>query len=177
MLLVNFGCGDNRLPGWRNHDEEVNICQRLPYADGEVDYILCEHCVEHVTYLEAIDFFRECVRVLRRGGVARIIVPSVEQILDRSTLDYWRFTTKWQNLGPTKRGALDAIIRAHGHKMVWAAGSLRAVMYYSGFGEVEHVRQSGHSMHPELANVDGHGKVIGHKFNELESCIVEGTKV
>ena len=36
--------------------------------------------MEHVTYQQAISFFREAHRVLAAGGVLRVTVPSLEQI-------------------------------------------------------------------------------------------------
>lgn len=173
-LKVNFGCGTNRITGWCNHDAEVNIEQRLPYQDRTVDFILVEHCVEHVEYKKALEFFKECRRILKPGGVLRVIVPSIEQIMRDGTPDYFRFTQKWQGIGPTARGAMHAIIHAHGHQMAWTASGLECALFYSGFEKIVRCEPK-MSQHPELRDVDGHWRVIGDKFNRIESLIMEAS--
>lgn len=176
MIKVQFGSGHkNLLPGWVNHDIEVDITKYLPYHDGAVDYILCEHCVEHVTQHQAIDFFKECHRILRQGGVARIIVPSIEQIIRKATPKYCEFTTKWQNIGPTVRGACHSIVYAHGHQACWNESMLRDLMWFAGFDNVTKCDPS-ISHHRDLLGVDGHSKSISDAYNRIESCIMEGTK-
>lgn len=176
MLKVNLGCGTNKLKGWRNYDSEVDIAKPLPFGDGSVDFILCEHCVEHISQYDAISFLKECRRVLNNEGVARIIVPSLERILENATADYCKFSMKYRDcgLGPTVRGAADNIIYAFGHKAMWTASLLRSAMFYCGFERVSDC-VPGVSGYPELCNVDGHGKVIGETFNAIESVIVEGS--
>lgn len=47
---------------------------RLPFSDGTLSGIITHHCFEHLLegYLPVVD---ECWRVLREGGLLRIIVP------------------------------------------------------------------------------------------------------
>ncbi len=39
LLKLNFGCGSNKLPGWRNMDAEIDITKPLPFKDGEAAFI------------------------------------------------------------------------------------------------------------------------------------------
>lgn len=174
-IKINLGCGSNRLDGWQNHDSDVDIAKPLPFADSSASLILCEHCVEHIGYKQAIDFFREARRVLRPGGILRVIVPSVEQIRRSIDADYHRFTTKWQNVGPNVRGALHAIIYCHGHESAWTASLLEATLFFAGFDRINQCLPGG-SSHAELAGVDGHARVIGTKFNAIESIAFEAMK-
>lgn len=89
-LLVNLGCGTTGKPNWVNVDmaggPNVNlICdlrKRIPLADGSARGIFCEHFLEHLDYSEEVPFFiSECHRILRPGGVIRIIVPDGEAYL------------------------------------------------------------------------------------------------
>lgn len=173
-LKINLGCGTNKLKGWDNHDADVDITRRLPWKSGAADFIFAEHVVEHVTCHEAIGFFEEAYRVLRPGGVLRVTVPSIEKIRLTADEDYFRFTKKWsgeENL----HGALKAIIFCHGHKMIWTTSVMFGALLYAGFKDV--VRQEiGVSDHPELRGVEGHGKVIGDKFNAIESECFEATR-
>src|SRR5215471_7779764 len=175
LVRKNLGCGNNKLSGWDNHDADVDITKRLPWDDSSVNYVFAEHVVEHVTHKQAIDFFKEAHRVLVPGGVLRVTVPSLEQIAKCSESDYYNFTLKWQNVGPTKRGAMHAIIFAHGHQMIWNAQLMRDVLYFSGFNDVRSY-EPGKSDDPVLRNIEGHGKVIGDRYNKIESATVEARK-
>jgi hypothetical protein len=172
---LNLGCGTNKLVGWQNHDADVDITKRLPWPDSSASHINIEHCVEHVAYKTAIEFFKEAYRVLAPGGVLRVTVPSLEQIAKCEDEDYYRFTTKWQQLGSTRRGAMHAIIYAHGHECAWNAQLLRDTLFFAGFDDVRPC-QPGQSQDPILQGVEGHGRVIGDRFNTIESCVQEARK-
>lgn len=47
----------------------------LPYADGTVDTIYCSHVIEHVETPHVERFVAEALRVLKPGGVLRIVCP------------------------------------------------------------------------------------------------------
>jgi predicted SAM-dependent methyltransferase len=174
MIKLNLGCGENKLAGWENHDSDVDIRMSLPWPNEHADFILCEHCVEHIPQYDAIRFFQECQRVLKRGGVARIIVPSIEQILACNDPEYHKFAAKWRKSDPGPRSSAAAIIYAHGHQAAWTASLLGTLLNFAGFDKVKQLRP-GISEHMALSGVDGHHKIIGARFNAIESCIFEGT--
>lgn len=171
---LNFGCGKNRITGWDNYDAEVDISQPLPFDDASADLIFAEHVVEHVGYYQALDFFKECLRVLKPGGVIRICVPSLENIWKRGDEDYFRFASKW---GPSadRRGAMHAILYAHGHQAAWTQGLLEASLYYAGFDGIE-ACEPGKSRRSELVGVEGHARIIGERRNWIESAVAEGVR-
>lgn len=173
-VKLNFGCGTNRLDGWENFDAELDISKPLPFPAEHADYIFSEHCVEHIGYFEALAFFKECFRVLRPGGVIRIAVPSIESVWRHGTPDYFRFAREW---APTEdaRGAMHALLFEHGHRTAWTISLLMSSLYYAGFAVEE--RRPCFSTHAALQGVEGHGKVIGDAFNEIETIICEGTRV
>jgi hypothetical protein len=47
-------------------------------------------------------------------------------------------------------------------------------MYYCGFDGIEECHPE-RSKHQELRDVDGHHHVIGRRFNDVESTVIEGT--
>lgn len=175
MIGLNFGCGTNRLEGWANFDAEVDIAKPLQFSDGSAGFILAEHVVEHVSYREALSFFRECRRVLRSGGVARIAVPSIEQVWRFGTAEYFGFAHSrgWAKSADA-RGAMAALLDCHGHQAPWTASLLASSLYLAGFDNVVQ-RDPGLSDHPELHGVEGHGKVIGDAFNAIETVICEAS--
>ena len=174
---LHFGCGSNRLPGWTNYDAEVDISRPLLFPDNSAEAIFCEHVLEHVALRGALSFLSECFRVLKPGGRLRIAVPSIEQIDQAADVDYICFVSQWARLDlkGTHRAALDAIINAHGHQMIWTGASLRAVVRWAGF-ECIWCCEPGRSQYPDFVNLEGHGKVIGEHFNRIETVVVEAAK-
>ena len=97
-LLVNLGCGARSLPSFVNVDARpapgvdcVWDCRKsLPFADGSVRGIFCEHFFEHLHYEEEVPtFLRECQRVLRPDGVLRLIVPDAGRYLRAYAAGGW----------------------------------------------------------------------------------------
>jgi predicted SAM-dependent methyltransferase len=62
-------------------DLTMDIRKRLPIQDNRLRGIYCEHMIEHIPF-DMVDFcLSEWRRVLRPGGVVRIIVPDAEMYL------------------------------------------------------------------------------------------------
>jgi predicted SAM-dependent methyltransferase len=89
-LRLHLGCGGQLLPGWVNVDVGLMrgmLTARLPgafrrFASSSARYIYASHLVEHLAYpTEAGAFVRECHRILQPGGVLRVLVPDIEQII------------------------------------------------------------------------------------------------
>lgn len=175
LIRLNFGCGTNKLAGWANYDREIDISRPLPFATAYADFILAEHVVEHVEFAAALRFFKECRRVLKPGGVARIAVPSIEQVWKDGTDAYfgWVHTKKWAPT-PDARGAMDAILHQHGHRAPWTASVLASALYLAGFDTIV-PRDPGLSDHAALRGVEGHGRVIGDAFNAIETIVCEAS--
>jgi len=172
-VKINLGCGTNKLDGWRNHDADVDITKRLPFDDASVDAILAEHCVEHIDYYSALRFFAECKRVLKPGGVLRVCVPDIDRIRRLGDQEYFDFAKRWAKTADL-RGALLAMVTCHGHADAWTQNRLEASLVACGFDRVVACNPN-ESEHPMLADVDGHGRVIGERNNWIETAIVEAT--
>lgn len=175
MRKLNLGCGGNILAGWENHDMDWNIEERLSCEDNLIDFILAEHVVEHTDSPTALRFFDECYRILKHGGVIRIAVPSVSQILLRADQQYLDWLGGSGFGEPTMRSALRNIVLNHGHKSCWSHEILGALLQAAGF-ENQTICHAGWSPYPELCGVEGHGKVIGDHNNKIETIIMEATK-
>jgi len=175
-VKLNLGCGTNKLPGWSNHDRDVDITKPLPWPTASADFIFIEHCVEHVKFHDAVRFFDEALRVLRPGGVLRVTVPSLEKLAESDNQRYynWVHQRGWAPT-PDRKGALHAMIFCHGHEAGWTASLMRSTLKYVGFDRIEECLP-GDSSHKALISVEGHGHVIGDEFNALESMCFEGTK-
>lgn len=175
MLKVNFGCGQNYLTGWENHDIEVDIRNPLPYKDSSVDFIFIEHCIEHVNIHEAFRFFQRSFKILKHGGVIRVSVPCIDSIYKQASEPYleWLRRQGWGD--GTKESAVYNIVFNHGHQTIWTTDTLSIMLLTAGFYRTT-LCSPMKSEHSEFCNIEGHGRIIGHAFNCIETGVVEATK-
>lgn len=172
---INLGSGGRDIGnGFKNYDQETNIFAPLPWPSDYVEFIVCSHCCEHGTPGEAWNFFKECHRVLRTGGVVRITVPDALNAYANSSKSYidWVGKNGWSD--GTRRGVLDALLNQHGHKGIFTPDILLGLLRAAGF----EAKQVGlyHSDYPELARSGHHHHQIGLDFDAIESICVEGVK-
>lgn len=88
MIMLNIGCGTSLHSAWVNLDlapllpgvKAFDLRAGLPFADGSVDVCYSSHVLEHLTAEEGVRFISEQRRVLRPGGVIRVVVPDLERI-------------------------------------------------------------------------------------------------
>jgi predicted SAM-dependent methyltransferase len=85
--LLNLGCGSHHHPAWLNvdlvaSDDSVlahDLQQPLPFPDAGFSAVYHSHVLEHLPRYKAPAFLRECHRVLKPGGVLRVVVPDLER--------------------------------------------------------------------------------------------------
>ncbi len=86
--LLNVGCGRHFHQAWRNIDvvscdpmvEAHDLRMGLPAQTNHYDMVYHSHVLEHLTPADGQRLIEECYRVLKPGGVLRIVVPDLEQI-------------------------------------------------------------------------------------------------
>lgn len=86
--LLNVGCGRCYHPEWTNIDlvacgpavRQYDLRRGLPYEPDSFDAVYHSHVLEHLTPDDAAKMLAECKRVLRPGGVLRVVVPDLEGI-------------------------------------------------------------------------------------------------
>lgn len=85
---LNIGCGDHFHPDWSNVDVSAHhpsvlawdVRQGLPFEDQSFDAVYHSHLLEHLSVADGERLMSECFRVLRSGGVLRVVVPDLETI-------------------------------------------------------------------------------------------------
>lgn len=95
MLRLNIGSGQRCFPApWINTDI-VNRPQyqapdmlmdatgHWPWDDGDAEYVVLHHVIEHVGCGEADPMLREAWRVLHPGGSVLIFVPNMRTLAQR----------------------------------------------------------------------------------------------
>lgn len=56
----------------------ADLSKKLRYPDSSVDYVYSSHCLEHLSQSDARSLMGEIYRVLKPGGIVRIVVPDLE---------------------------------------------------------------------------------------------------
>ena len=86
---LHLACGWNILKNWANVDIlnapnviRWNLASPLPVKENSIEYILCEHYIEHIDREQAKAFMLDCYRALKKGGVLRISTPSLRKIIE-----------------------------------------------------------------------------------------------
>ncbi|MEN9566694.1 MAG: hypothetical protein RLZZ69_1890 [Cyanobacteriota bacterium] len=57
-----------------------DLAQGIPFSDRSFELVYHSHVLEHFSQAAAKSFIQECCRVLRPGGILRVVVPDLEQI-------------------------------------------------------------------------------------------------
>ena len=89
MKLLNIGCGTTFHSAWVNIDVEPvsrDIIQHdagtpLPFEASSFDACYCSHILEHLSRDGALLLLTEMRRVLKTGGIIRVVVPDLEGIV------------------------------------------------------------------------------------------------
>lgn len=72
-----------RLDNFRNMPDNIlahNLVKGIPFPSNSIDVVYHSHLLEHIDRDVVEDFLLEIKRVLRPGGVQRIVVPDFEQL-------------------------------------------------------------------------------------------------
>ena len=91
---LNVGCGTKFHRAWTNIDmvaadpavQAVNLMRGIPFQTGRFDVVYHSQVLEHIPKDKAPAFLAECMRVLKPGGILRVVVPDLEDI----ALEYLR---------------------------------------------------------------------------------------
>jgi predicted SAM-dependent methyltransferase len=101
MELLNLGCGNRYNTSWTNIDFNstghgvmaYNLTKGIPFEKETFDVVYHSNVIEHFSKDGAIEFIKECFRVLRPNGVIRIAYPDLEKII----LHYFRILNEIKN--------------------------------------------------------------------------------
>jgi predicted SAM-dependent methyltransferase len=85
---LNIGCGRHYHPAWVNLDLQSddpnvichNVTHGIPFSDSHFDNVYHSHILEHLDPERGQELIGECFRVLKPGGIMRVVVPDLEEI-------------------------------------------------------------------------------------------------
>ncbi len=70
-----YGAKDTFDNALLDYNVDLTTCPKLPIEDRSVDLLFTAHCLEHIGDRATRNVFREARRILKEGGVFRVVVP------------------------------------------------------------------------------------------------------
>jgi predicted SAM-dependent methyltransferase len=164
---------------WPTNITIANLRKRLPFQEASLDAVYSSHTLEHLYRNEALALLRESVRVLKPGGICRMLVPDLGALIRE-----YRGEGSAEGHGDTaegdparrlcqkllmrveqspRRGLIYSMYTArtdfHTHKWMYDGPSLVKVMTEAGLTEVRErgFRDSGI---PHIDKVEAPGRVL-----------------
>lgn len=179
-LKLNIGNGPFRHQDWINVDCQLSlkkndvVCdlrRKWPLRSGSAKYIFSEHVFEHFGYPDEIGhILKECHRILKPGGILRVIVPDAERYLQAYANNDESFVRAVGGNEASKLSVVNVMMRENGfHKYAYDYPELESVLANAGFRNVSR-SALGASTHQEL-NLD-----LNDDHRDLVSLYVEAIK-
>ena len=169
---LHIGCGKNIFEDWINIDIEANhpcvdllcdIRNELPFEDESCSFIYNEHVLEHLTVEEGLFFLKECHRVLQPGGVLRVAMPDLKDVVDNYNSENFRDPDwlKWPEYQfiQTRAEAINISFRWWEHKWLYDREELNRRLSEAGF-TIAKAAEWGKSNVPELENRETRGESL-----------------
>lgn len=197
-LKLEIGAGSGRK-GWFATSLEGGIDQdgnTIAKMDGTkpfcldsnlFEYIYCEHMIEHITYECAEWMLSECFRVLKPGGIIRIVTPSLGFILgivsgDPSYIEEAYKEWSIRAFAPGARGITNAFflnnfVRNWGHTFIYDRETMRLSLKLAGFEQIEECNFN-HSNYKPLNGIEHDAWVVEKQIplRQMESMVFEAKK-
>ena len=146
-IMINLGSGHWKFDGWVNVDVDldsrpdvcVDLSRPLPFRSGSADFMNTEDFIDQLNLEQAALFLRECHRILKPGGVIRILTPDVEQLARMYLHEPEALKALWRDhVGVTLRYGTAAEIlnegmRFAGHTFLYDAETFATLAADCGF--------------------------------------------
>jgi predicted SAM-dependent methyltransferase len=180
---LEIGCGPNTHDGFIHMDYEwrahIDLCwdvtKGIPLDSGTLDGVYTEHCLEHLPFAAVDQVLLESFRLLKPGGVIRIVVPDGQIYLSRYveimngradvTLPYASDDSYKSLYSPIM--SVNRIFRSHGHLFIHDFDMLKQLLELNQFVQVTR-RTFGVGSDPRM--------LIDTASREVESLYIEATK-
>lgn len=187
---LHIGASSEVLDGWLNTDiaPERGIvyldCLRpFPFENDTLDFVFCEHFIEHFTRESGLVCMREVFRCLKPGGVLRVTTPDLTKFiglfspaLDTTQARYieeFRVLSELDRLTPCR--LLNIMMHGFQHQYLYTEKELIQHLSEAGFSQFQ-AAELGESHHAALRNIERHRFHSGDETARFETMFVEATK-
>jgi len=210
-IFVQYGCGLSTAPSWMNFDvsprlrierlpavgrlfdmmgkklypDEViygDIVSGLPIADRSADAVFCSHVLEHIDRRGVESALRNSFRILKSGGIFRLIVPDLkwraERLLEDIAANDTHAADRFMQsscLGEETRaqgvsGLARAALGNSQHRWMYDKATMIRLLNEAGFVEIRECAM-GDSGEPAFDEVEQHDRFYdeGHKELALQA--------
>jgi len=156
---------------------QLDIAEKLPFADNCVDWVYAEHLIEHVPQQVAIRWLTEVRRILIPGGLLRVTTPDLRKyaqsyVSGDSFLARQRRRLATLRFGPPmpERPAymVNQIFYLYGHRWLYDLDELGYTLARAGFTSPVRACAFGQGARADVAALDT-------LFRRLETLYVEVT--
>jgi len=142
---LHAGSGDHHIDGWINVDAGVSdqvevaadLSRAIPFRSESLEYIHSEDFIEHLDLEGGKRFIAEAYRVLRRGGVMRILTPDLRALIDNVYHAREPRHIQWCAEALNADGACEALnmhLRMNGdHRFIYDEELLTKLLQRAGF--------------------------------------------
>jgi SAM-dependent methyltransferase len=144
----------------RGRDIEFgDIIKGLALADSVVEVLYSSHVLEHLDRHEVELYLKEARRILRPGGILRLVVPDLTLIFNKfnENHDADAFITELYLTQPRPRTFTQrlrtAVVGSRIHQWAYDGASLSRVLLKNGFTEPQ-IFQPGGTMIPDPGDLD-----------------------
>jgi len=100
---------------WPKNLKLHNCKKKMPFDSNSIDYIYASHFLEHFKNFEAKEIIKDCYRILKGGGIIRIVVPDLELLVKKyleKDFDYFRKMDDLMNINKEKKKYSNNILLA-----------------------------------------------------------------
>lgn len=185
---LQIGSSSRVLVGWLNTDinrspdvVRLDATKPFPLPDSSFDNILVEHMIEHITYSQARQMLAECYRILRTGGVLRIITPDLQKLAGLYVTGYENGYVDWFCkifLPDDQPRTVGSLLNAHfsmwGHQFLYDETLLADAVARAGFNSVVRC-EVGESGRAALRRIENESR-YPEGFLRLESLAIEAVR-
>lgn len=121
-----------------------NLLDGLPFPDESISQIYSSHFFEHLSFQEGQMLFKECYRVLAKGGIFKICVPNSEPLIlsytDSSYLEKHKLQVRKNKLNNTTKIDFLNLCYLDEHKYMFDIENLLFILNAVGFRNVRERR-------------------------------------
>jgi predicted SAM-dependent methyltransferase len=162
LRCLHIGCGKNYFDGWINADIDpradliIFLQKKLPFKENYLQRIYMEHVLEHVSYQTGVFFLKEAHRTLELGGVIRVALPDLDELIEGYCEDWRGFDwVNWPEFSfiKTKAEMINIAFRWWGHKHLYNREELIRAFLEAGFSSFNFER-NGNSRYIEFQGLE-----------------------
>ena len=117
----------------------ADATKKFNFENNSVDVIYTSHMLEHLSKKSANHFIKECNRVLKKGGILRVVVPDIKKIVDDYLLneDADAFLERSLLVAPSLESLKSKIqfllVGYRHHQWLYDSNSLQKLLLNNGF--------------------------------------------